>query len=92
MVRALVNGATGKQGGCVAHSLLKSGHQVRALLRNPEIDAARELRMHDAVLFKGSTDDIDSIKAAMIGVTAVFWPKVIRSRQPPRLQERPGCR
>ncbi|KAI0011051.1 NAD(P)-binding protein [Xylariaceae sp. FL0662B] len=77
MVKALVFGATGRQGGCVARSLLKDGHQVHALIRNPESDAAQALESQGAVLFKGNTNDIDSIKAAMVGTTAVFWPSMI---------------
>lgn len=31
----VVTGSTGKQGGAVARSLLKRGHQVRAVTRDP---------------------------------------------------------
>jgi len=41
--QVLVTGATGNQGGAVVRALLKQGHQVRALTRNPASPAARRL-------------------------------------------------
>src|SRR5216683_2851241 len=41
--RVLVVGATGKQGGAVAHHLLAAGLLVRTLTRNPDKPAARTL-------------------------------------------------
>lgn len=73
MVKALVIGATGKQGGGTARALLKAGHQVHAFTRNPDGEAAQALKAEGAVLFKGHTDDVDSIKAAAAGTSAVFW-------------------
>lgn len=67
MGKTLIIGATGKQAGATARSLLKGGHEVHALVRNPESEPAKALEAQGAVLFKGNTDDIDSIKAAIAG-------------------------
>ncbi|RYP07552.1 hypothetical protein DL764_002429 [Monosporascus ibericus] len=73
MVKALIIGATGKQGGATARYLLKAGHEVHALVRTPDSEAAQALKARGAVLFEGNTDDLDAIKAAMAGTSAVFW-------------------
>ncbi|KAK7757472.1 hypothetical protein SLS62_000487 [Diatrype stigma] len=78
MVKTLVFGATGTQGGATARALLQSGHEVHALVRNPDADAAQVLQAQGAVLFKGHTDDVASLDAAVAGgVSAVFWVSMI---------------
>ncbi|MGW5646718.1 NmrA/HSCARG family protein [Saccharopolyspora sp. NPDC003752] len=69
---ALVTGATGNQGGATARHLLARGWTVRALVRDPEKPAARELRDAGAVLVRGNLDDADSLRAAMAGADAVY--------------------
>jgi uncharacterized protein YbjT (DUF2867 family) len=39
----VVTGATGKQGGAVARGLLKQGHKVRAVTRDPNSSQAKSL-------------------------------------------------
>jgi uncharacterized protein YbjT (DUF2867 family) len=39
----VVTGATGKQGGAVARGLLKQGHKVRAVTRDPNSSLAKSL-------------------------------------------------
>ncbi len=68
----LVTGATGKQGGALAHLLLKRGHRVLAFVRSPESPAAKELEQRGAELVPGDFDDPDSLERAMQGVDAVF--------------------
>ncbi|MGH7573545.1 MAG: NmrA/HSCARG family protein [Longimicrobiales bacterium] len=68
----LVTGATGKQGGAVAHALLARGHRVRALARNPDSAAARALADRGAELVTGDFADAASLVAAMRGTDAVF--------------------
>lgn len=68
----LVTGATGKQGGAVAHALLKKGHKVRAFTRKPDSSGALELKKLGAELAVGSFDDKDSLARAMKGVDAAF--------------------
>jgi uncharacterized protein YbjT (DUF2867 family) len=76
MVKALVVGATGRQGGATARALLQQGHGVHILVRDPEADAAQALKSQGAVLFRGALEDAQSIKAAIEGVDAVFWPSL----------------
>jgi len=68
----LVTGATGQQGGALAHLLLKKGHQVRAVTRKPESPAAKELQKAGAELAIGSFDDRGALERAADGVDAVF--------------------
>jgi len=68
----LVIGATGNQGGAVAAELLRRGHQVRALTRNPEGAAAQRLTAEGATVVAGDLDRPESLTAAMAGVAGVF--------------------
>ena len=68
----LVIGATGKQGGATARALLNRGVAVRALVRDPDADAALALRERGAELVQGDLDDPDSLLAAATGVDGVF--------------------
>jgi uncharacterized protein YbjT (DUF2867 family) len=68
----LVTGATGRQGGAVAHSLLARGIPVRALSRNPEKPAARALAKAGAEVVAGDLDDVSSMVRATKGVSGVF--------------------
>ncbi len=68
----LVTGSTGAQGGSVARLLLSKGHRVRALARDPDKPAARELADRGAELIRGDLEDRASIERAAAGVDAVF--------------------
>lgn len=68
----LVTGATGRQGGAVARSLLARGIPVRALSRNPDKPAGRALAKAGAEVIAGDLDDVSSIVPAMKGVSGVF--------------------
>jgi uncharacterized protein YbjT (DUF2867 family) len=68
----LVTGATGRQGGAVAHSLLARGIPVRALSRNPDKPAARALAKAGAEVVAGDLDDVSSMVRATKGVSGVF--------------------
>jgi len=68
----LVTGATGQQGGAVARHLLKNGWKVRALVRDPDKEAARVLATNGAELVKGDLYNRASIEAALEGVYGVF--------------------
>ncbi len=70
--RVLVVGATGKQGGAVAHHLLAAGLLVRTLTRNPDKPAARTLADRGAEVVAGDLGDADSVRRALAGVSAVF--------------------
>src|SRR4051812_13461746 len=67
-----VTGATGKQGGAVASSLLERGHQVRALTRKPDSPKARELARAGASIVGGSLEDTAALTGALAGATSLF--------------------
>lgn len=69
----LVTGATGKQGGAAARHLLHHGRPVRALVRDPEAEAARALAEAGADLVRGDFDDPEAVTAAVEGVHGVFY-------------------
>jgi len=68
----LVTGATGRQGGAVYQHLQKKGFKLRALVRDPNSDKARQLAGQGEEVFQGSLDDPDSLMRAMDGVYGVF--------------------
>jgi uncharacterized protein YbjT (DUF2867 family) len=68
----LVTGATGRQGGAVYRHLQKEGWKLRALVRDPNSNKARQLMRHGEEVFQGSLDDFDSLMRAMDGVYGVF--------------------
>jgi uncharacterized protein YbjT (DUF2867 family) len=68
----LVSGATGQQGGSVARNLLQGGFAVRALTRDTEKAAAKELADHGAELVSGDLEDRASIERVLDGVYGVF--------------------
>ncbi|MFJ9590659.1 NmrA/HSCARG family protein [Streptomyces acidicola] len=68
----LVLAATGGQGRAVTEALLDRRVRVRALVRDPERPAARELSGQGAELVAGSLSDRRSLAAAMTGVAGVF--------------------
>jgi uncharacterized protein YbjT (DUF2867 family) len=71
-IKILVTGATGQQGGALARLLLKRGHSVRAITRNPTSENASRLQHSGAELFKGDFNDPASLKKAALGMDAVF--------------------
>jgi uncharacterized protein YbjT (DUF2867 family) len=64
----LVTGATGRQGGGLARSLLRRGHRVRGLTRKPEGTAAMELKKLGAEVVAGDLSDRASVERAAKGV------------------------
>lgn len=68
----LVLGATGGQGGAVVDALLAEGAAVRAFVRDPDSDSARQLQARGVELVRGSLDDRDSLTTAMRGAVSVF--------------------
>ncbi len=68
----LVTGATGKQGGATARALLAAGTPVRALVRDIDSPAARELAALGAQLAVGDFDAPESLARAATGVRAVL--------------------
>lgn len=68
----LVIGATGQQGGAAARHLLNAGWNVRALVRDPEKDAAQALEKQGAELVQGDLNDRETLAAALETVYGVF--------------------
>jgi len=68
----LVTGATGRQGGATARALRAAGVPVRALLRDPDTDAAKAVAALGAELVTGDLHDRDSVIRAAEGARAVF--------------------
>lgn len=67
-----VTGATGQQGGSVAHELIKRGHKVRALTRNPDSPAAIDLKKAGAEVARAEFTDPSTLVSALSGVDAFF--------------------
>lgn len=69
----LVTGATGNQGGSVAHELLSlGGYRVRAMTRKPDSEKARALEGRGAEIVAGDLNDESSLRKAMQGAWGVF--------------------
>lgn len=77
-MKYFITGATGFVGGVLARKLREAGHDVRALVRNP--DKAAELKALGVKLFKGDVTDKEPMREAMTGVDGVYhvagWYKV----------------
>jgi uncharacterized protein YbjT (DUF2867 family) len=74
----LVCGATGKQGGAVARSLLDRGFRVRGLTRDPQKQEAQALAEQGAEVVQGDMEDrfaMDRVLEGAYGVFSVqnFW-------------------
>lgn len=77
-MRYFVTGATGFVGSELVRQLVRAGHQVRALVRQPERSGA--LRELGVTSFAGDVTERDSMREAMRGVDGVFhvaaWYKI----------------
>ncbi|CAH0000924.1 unnamed protein product, partial [Clonostachys byssicola] len=68
-----VLGATGVQGGSVVRKLIQNpSWRVRAITRNPEGGNAKELLSQGIEVVHGDLDDVESLKTAFTGSTAIF--------------------
>lgn len=68
-----VFGATGKQGGSVARSLLQSpGFRVRAVTRNPGSEASQDLASLGAEVVRANGFCGDEVRAAFQGSWGAF--------------------
>src|ERR687890_412140 len=68
----LVCGATGKQGGAVARSLLDRGFRVRGLTRNPQKPDAQALDKQGAEVVQGDMEERSAMERALEGAYGVF--------------------
>lgn len=72
MKTVLVVGATGKQGGSVVRALMKRGHKVKVLTRNPSSKAAIALHDSGIEITVGDTTHEDSLRSVLQGIDLVF--------------------
>jgi dihydroflavonol-4-reductase len=70
MTTVLLTGASGFLGAHLLHALRAAGHNVRALSRRPESDAA--IAATGATPVRASLADRDALQAALYGCSAVF--------------------
>jgi uncharacterized protein YbjT (DUF2867 family) len=68
----LVSGATGQQGGAVAHELLHHGYRVRIMTRKPQGEAAKALAALGASVVEADLDDAASLGRALDGAWGAF--------------------
>jgi uncharacterized protein YbjT (DUF2867 family) len=68
----LITGATGHQGGAVAHELLAKGYTVRAMTRKPDSPAAKRLAELGAEIVQGDLNDAKSLERPLTGVWGTF--------------------
>ena len=68
----LITGATGRQGGAVIRHLLPQGWKLRALTRNPNGHAAKQLSGQGVEIVQGDLEDPASLEQAAHGVYGIF--------------------
>jgi uncharacterized protein YbjT (DUF2867 family) len=68
----VVCGATGKQGGAVARSLLSRGFRVRGLTRNPQKPEAQALADQGAEVVQGDMEDRSAMDRTLEGAYGIF--------------------
>jgi len=68
----LVAGATGRQGGAAIRHLLPNGWKLRALTRNPNGYAAKQLSGQGVEVVRGDLEDPGSLERAAHGVYGIF--------------------
>ncbi len=77
-MRYFVTGATGFIGGALTRRLVRDGHQVAAVVRNP--DKAEQLAALGVEIHQGDITDKESMRAAMTGADGIFhlaaWFKI----------------
>ncbi len=69
-MKYLVTGASGFIGGCLARQLVRDGHEVAALVRNP--GAAGDLEAAGVSIHQGDVRDKPSLRAPMSGIDGLF--------------------
>ena len=68
----LVTGATGRQGGAAIRHLLPNGWKLRALTRNPNGYAAKQLSGQGGEIIQGDLEDLASLERAARSVYGIY--------------------
>src|ERR1700751_4183628 len=68
----LVTGATGRQGGAVTRHMLLKGWRLRALTRNPDAHAPKQLARQGIELVQGDLEDPPSLDRASRGAYGIY--------------------
>lgn len=66
-----VIGASGNTGSTVAKLVLESGHDLRAIVRNP--DSCENLATSGAEIVTADLDDYEGVSSALVDVAAVYY-------------------
>jgi uncharacterized protein YbjT (DUF2867 family) len=70
-LRIAVIGASGNTGSAVAKLALENGHDLRAVVRNP--DSCVNLALDGAEIVAADLDDHKGVSSALTGVEAVYY-------------------
>ena len=98
----VVIGATGNQGASVVDSFIAftDSWHIRAVTRNPSSAKAQSLARSGCEVVKADTGDVESLKAAFKGATAIFavtdywapfWDEEVKSKAKPGQSIRLYC-
>ena len=87
----LVCGATGHQGGSVAHELLVHGWEVRALTRDASQPAAQELAGMGATVVEGDFGYRESLDRALEGCYGCYSVQNFWDSRDPDIEVADGC-
>ena len=68
----LVTGATGRQGGAAIRHMSSKGWRLRALTRDPDSHAARELARRGIEVLRGDLENPASLERAVQGAYGVY--------------------
>jgi len=78
-MKYFITGATGFVGGEIVRQLVSAGHEVRAIVRDPQ--KAQWMNELGVKLYKGDVTDKESMRTAMTGVDGIFhvagWYKIV---------------
>ena len=68
----LVTGGTGQQGGATLRELVRHGHRVRAMTRNPDGEKGQVLASLGVEVVRGDFDDEASVRGALEGAWGAY--------------------
>ena len=71
--KILITAANGNSGFPAAKELLKLGFPVRAFVRNPNSQKAKELKSLGAEIFVGDIEDIRDVRQALVGIQRAYF-------------------